>query len=305
MMTKRVREILGYYASENPGVLTNLARFLNHGRLAGTGHLVILPVDQGFEHGPARSFAVNPPAYNPQYHFELARDAGCNGYAAPLGFLEAGAAEYAGELPLILKLNNHDVLLDERDPMPAVTGSVKDALRLGCAAVGFTIYPGSTARQQMYQQLQEIAAEAKEHGLAVVVWSYPRGSGLSKEGETALDVVAYAAQIAAQLGANIVKVKLPSAHLEQPEARKAYEAAGVALEPLSARVAHVVQSCFDGRRIVIFSGGPKEEDKALLEEVAAIRAGGGYGSIIGRNSFQRPKPDAIALLSQIMKIYAS
>lgn len=305
MMTKRVREILGYYASENPGVRTNLARFLNHGRLAGTGRLVILPVDQGFEHGPARSFAVNPPAYNPHYHFELARDAGCSGYAAPLGFLEAGAAEYAGELPLILKLNNHDILLDERDPMPAVTGSVKDALRLGCTAVGFTIYPGSTARQPMYQQLQEIAAEAKEHGLAVVVWSYPRGSGLTKEGETALDVVAYAAQIAAQLGANIVKVKLPSAHLEQPEARKAYEAAGVALEPLSARVAHVMQSCFDGRRIVIFSGGPKEEDKALFDEVAAIRAGGGYGSIIGRNSFQRPKPDAITLLSRIMEIYAA
>jgi fructose-bisphosphate aldolase, class I len=304
MMTRRVKEILGYYSSENPGVLANLARFLNHGRLAGTGRLVILPVDQGFEHGPARSFAVNPPAYNPHYHFELARDAGCNGYAAPLGFLEAGAAEYAGELPLILKLNNHDLLYDERDPAPAVTGSVKDALRLGCAAVGFTIYPGSSARREMYEQLQEIAAEAKEYGLAVVVWSYPRGSSISKEGETALDVVAYAAQIAAQMGANIVKVKLPSAHLEQPEAKKAYEANRVPLEPLSARVTHVVQSCFDGRRIVIFSGGAREEDKTLLDSVTAIRQGGGYGSIIGRNSFQRPKADAIKLLNRIMEIYA-
>jgi class I fructose-bisphosphate aldolase len=304
MMTRRVKEILGYYSSENPGVLANLARFLNHGRLAGTGRLVILPVDQGFEHGPARSFAVNPPAYNPHYHFELARDAGCNGYAAPLGFLEAGAAEYAGELPLILKLNNHDLLYDERDPAPAVTGSVKDALRLGCAAVGFTIYPGSSARREMYEQLQGIAAEAKEYGLAVVVWSYPRGSSISKEGETALDVVAYAAQIAAQMGANIVKVKLPSAHLEQPEAKKAYEANRVPLEPLSARVTHVVQSCFDGRRIVIFSGGAREEDKTLLDSVTAIRQGGGYGSIIGRNSFQRPKADAIKLLNRIMEIYA-
>jgi class I fructose-bisphosphate aldolase len=303
MMTKRVREILSYYDSENAGVRTNLARFLNHGRLAGTGHLVILPVDQGFEHGPARSFAVNPPAYNPLYHFGLASEAGCNGYAAPLGFLEAGAAEFAGELPLILKLNNHDLLLDERDPEPAVTGSFRDALRLGCAAVGFTIYPGSAARSEMYQQLQEIAAEAKEHGLAVVVWSYPRGSGISKEGETSLDVVAYAAQIAAQLGANIIKVKLPSSRIEQPEAKKAYDAARVPVEPLSARVAHVVQSCFDGRRILIFSGGPKSEDKALFEEATAIRAGGGYGSIIGRNSFQRSKPDAIAMLNRIMDIY--
>jgi class I fructose-bisphosphate aldolase len=304
MMTKRVREILSYYDSENAGVRTNLARFLNHGRLGGTGKLVILPVDQGFEHGPARSFAVNPPAYSPLYHFQLALDAGCNGYAAPLGFLEAGASEYAGELPLILKLNNHDLLFDDRDPISAVTGSVGDALRLGCAAVGFTIYPGSAERKEMYEQLREIAEEAKQCGLAVVVWSYPRGSGLSKEGETALDVVAYAAQIAAQLGANIIKVKLPSSHIELAEAKKVYDAQKIPLEPLAERVRHVVQSAFDGRRIVIFSGGPKGGDATLIEEVTAIKAGGGFGSIIGRNSFQRSKPEAVALLKKIMDIYA-
>jgi fructose-bisphosphate aldolase, class I len=304
MMSQRVRQILSYYDSENPGVRANIARFLNHGRLAGTGKLVILPVDQGFEHGPARSFAPNPPAYNPLYHFGLALEAGCNGYAAPLGFIEAGVTDYAGEIPLILKLNNHDLLLDEHDPLPAVTGSVRDALRLGCSAVGFTIYPGSAYRQEMYEQLREIAEEAKAHGLAVVVWSYPRGSGLSKDGETALDVVAYAAQIAAQLGADIIKVKLPTSHIEQPEAKKAYDSAHIPLEPLAERVRHVVQSCFDGRRIVIFSGGAREEDERLLEEVRAIHAGGGFGSIIGRNSFQRSKADAIALLRRIMEIYA-
>ena len=303
-MTKRAREILDFYRSENAGVLSNLARMINHGRLAGTGHFVILPVDQGFEHGPARSFAPNPPAYDPRYHFALACDAGCNAYAAPLGFLEAGAAEFAGEIPLILKLNNHDLLHDEKDPAPAVTASVKDALRIGCAAVGYTIYPGSAAAKEMYEQLREIAEEAKAHGLAVVVWSYPRGSALSKEGETALDVVAYAAQIAAQLGANVIKVKLPSAHLEQPDAKKAYEANKVPLEPLSARVSHVVQSAFDGRRIVIFSGGPKVGDDRLLDEVRAIKAGGGFGSIIGRNSFQRPRAEALKLLGTIMDIYA-
>jgi len=303
-MTKRVREILSYYDSENAGVRTNLARLLNHGRLGGTGRFVILPVDQGFEHGPARSFAVNPPAYSPLYHFQLAIDAGCNAYAAPLGFIEAGAAEFAGEIPLILKLNNHDLLMDERDPISAVTGSVKDALRLGCAAVGFTIYPGSALRREMYQELRAIAEEAKAHGLAVVVWSYPRGSGLTKQGETALDVVAYAAQIAAQLGANIIKVKLPSSHIEQAEAKKVYDAQKIPLEPLSERVRHVVQSCFDGRRIVIFSGGPKSDDEALFAEAQAIRAGGGFGSIIGRNSFQRKKPEAIAMLNKIMDIYA-
>src|SRR5213593_4590196 len=235
-MSERVREILGWYGSDNPGTLANLARVMNHGRLAGTGRFVILPVDQGFEHGPARSFAPNPPAYDPRYHFELALAAGCNAYAAPLGFLEAGAAEFAGELPLILKLNNSDSLAGGGDPCPALTGSVDDALRLGCAAIGFTIYPGSALRNEMYQQLRDLTLEAKQKGLAVVVWSYPRGSSLSKEGETAIDVVAYAAQIAAQLGAHVLKVKPPTAHIEQAAAKKVYEAEQVPIKTLSERV---------------------------------------------------------------------
>src|SRR2546425_5838884 len=303
-MNDRIREILSWYTSENPGVRTNLARMLNHGRLGGTGKMVILPVDQGFEHGPARSFAPNPAGYDPRYHFQLAIEAGCNAYAAPLGFLEAGVADYCGDIPLILKCNNHDVLNDERDPISAITSGVSDALRLGCVAIGFTIYPGSAERTTMYEQLREIAEEAKNAGLAVVVWSYPRGSSLSKEGETAIDVVAYAAQIAAQLGAHVIKVKLPTAHLEQAAAKKVYEAEQVPIKTLSERVKHVVQSAFAGRRIVIFSGGPKGDDKTFFEEVRAIRDGNGFGSIIGRNSFQRPKADAIKFLQTVMGIYA-
>src|SRR6187431_1957626 len=154
VVTDRVKQILSWYSSENPGTLTNLARVLNHGRLAGTGKLVILPVDQGFEHGPARSFAVNPAGYDPSYHFQLAIDAGCNAYAAPLGFLEAGAAEFAGQIPLILKLNNSDTL-SKMEPCSAITGSVDDALRLGCVAIGYTIYPASGQRNVMYQDLRE------------------------------------------------------------------------------------------------------------------------------------------------------
>lgn len=303
-MTGPVQAILDNYPSENPGVLTNLARMLNHGRLGGTGRMVILPVDQGFEHGPGRSFAPNPPAYDPQYHFQLALDAGCNAHAAPLGSLEAGAAEYAGQLPLILKLNNHDVLQDEADPLSAQTASVQDALRLGCCAIGYTIYPGTAERRLQYEQLRELTREAKAHGLAVVVWSYPRGSSLSKEGETALDVAAYAAQIAAQLGANIIKVKLPSDHLEIDKAREVYEAEGVPRDTLAERVRHVVQSAFNGRRIVIFSGGAKKDDEqALFDEARAIRDGGGFGSIMGRNVFQRDREDALRLLDEIMGIY--
>lgn len=303
-MNERIREILSWYESDNPGVRANLARILNHGYLAGTGKLVILPVDQGFEHGPARSFAPNPPAYNPLYHFELAIEAGCNAYAAPLGFIEAGAARYAGEIPLILKLNNHDLLYSSADPIPAVTSSVEAALRLGCSAIGYTIYPGSAERLEMYERLALLAEEAKSAGLAVVVWSYPRGSGLSKEGETAVDVVAYAAHIAAELGAHMIKVKLPTAHIEQPEAQKVYQKYDIPISTLADRVRHVVQSAFDGRRIVIFSGGAKkEDDEAVFEEVRAIRDGGGFGSIIGRNSFQRPREAALKFLNTIMRIY--
>jgi fructose-bisphosphate aldolase, class I len=302
-VTDQVRKILDCYRSENPGVLTNLARILNHGRLAGTGRMIILPVDQGFEHGPARSFAVNPPAYDPAYHFQLAIDAGLNAYASLLGFLEASAADFAGEIPLILKLNAHDLLHEETEPLGALTASVSDALRLGCAAIGYTIYPGTAERRLQYEQLRELASEAKAAGLVVVVWSYPRGGDLSKEGETALDVIAYGAQIAALLGAHIIKVKMPTAHLELPDAKKVYEELNIPRATAAERVRHVVQSALNGRRIVLFSGGPKEDDEALFAEAHAIRDGGGFGSIIGRNSFQRDKPAALRLLDQMVRIY--
>jgi len=304
-MREQVANILSHYRAENLGVLTNLARILNHGTLGGTGKMVILPVDQGFEHGPARSFAENDAGYDPAYHFQLALDAGCNAHAAPLGALESAAGEYAGEIPLILKLNNHDSLApDAADPIPSVTGSVKDALRLGCVAVGFTIYPGSARFKTMYQEIRGIAEEAKACGLGVVIWSYPRGSGISKEGETAVDVVAYAAQIAAQMGAHIIKVKLPADHVEMKKAREIYQSQNIPVKTVAERVRHVVQSAFDGKRMVIFSGGSKTSEDAFYQDIQGIHQGGGYGSIIGRNSFQRPKAEAVKFLKKVMGIYA-
>jgi class I fructose-bisphosphate aldolase len=305
MNSRRVSEILSWYGSDNPGTLTNLARLLNHGTLGGTGKLVILPVDQGFEHGPALSFAPNPPAYDPRYHFALAVEAGCNAYAAPLGFLEAGVRDFPGEIPLILKVNDHDVLVNEPDPSQALTGSVADALRLGCSAIGFTIYPGSTHRLEMYEEIRAYAEEAKRRGLAVVIWSYPRGSGISKKGQSAIDITGYAAHIGAQLGAHIIKVKLPSNHIEQEAARRIYESEHIPTSLPADRVRHVVQCAFGGRRIVIFSGGPTASDVQVFTEVQAIHDGGGFGSIIGRNSFQRPKKDALEFLSTVMEIYRS
>ncbi|MBC7333842.1 MAG: class I fructose-bisphosphate aldolase [Actinobacteria bacterium] len=302
-MNERIKEILSWYSGENPGTLRNLYRILMQGRLGGTGKMVILPVDQGFEHGPARSFAPNPAGYDPVYHVKLAIEAGLNAHAAPLGSIEVIAREYAGQIPLILKANNHDVLNQSSDPIPAVTASVEDALRLGCSAIGFTIYPGSSNFKQMYEEIRAMALEAKRAGLVVVIWSYPRGSGLSKKGETAVDVVAYAAQIAAQLGAHMIKVKPPTEHIELEEAKKVYEKYNIPISTLAERVRHVVQSAFDGKRIVIFSGGPAKGKEEVLEEIRQIKEGGGFGSIVGRNTFQRPKEEALKLLDEIISIY--
>lgn len=303
-MTPRVREILSWYGADNPGVLTNLARMLNHGNLKGTGKMVILPVDQGFEHGPARSFAMNPDAYDPSYHYSLAIESGCNAYAAPLGFIEACAREFAGEIPLILKINNSDSLFKPKgDPVSAMTSGIDDALRLGCSAIGFTIYPGSSERKAQYEEIHNAACEAKKAGLAVVIWSYARGEGISKDGETAIDVIAYSAQIAAQLGAHIIKVKPPTAKIEQAEAAKVYKEQNIKIERLSDRIRHVVESSFNGRRIVIFSGGEAKSTEDLLKEVKELALGGAFGSIMGRNAFQRPRKEAVQLLNNVMDIF--
>jgi len=299
----RVKEILSWYGSENNAVVANLYRLLNTGTLAGTGKLVILPVDQGFEHGPARSFAANSAAYDPSYHFELALEAGCNAYAAPYGQIAVSGREFAGQIPLIVKLNNNDSLYPTNNPVPSITCSVKEAVLVGASAIGFTIYPGSSFRKEMYQEIRELGQEARSYGLPVIIWSYPRGEGLSTEGETAVDVVAYGAQIACQLGAHIVKVKPPSNHIEQDAARKVYEKEGIKIDSLADRVHHVVQSSFGGKRIVIFSGGSSKGDAEVIEEVKQLQQGGAFGSIMGRNSFQRPKQDGVKLLKQVMEVF--
>jgi class I fructose-bisphosphate aldolase len=298
-LSPAVRRVLDNYADERPGVRANLARLMMHGATAGSGRLVVLPVDQGFEHGPARSFAANPAAYDPHYLFSLAVAARVSAFAAPYGLLATGAGHFAGEVPLILKANSANAFGVVKDE--AITATVRDALDLGCAAVGYTIYPGADRQYEMFEEVRSAAAEARASGLAVVLWAYPRGGGLSAAGETALDVVAYAAQIAAQLGAHIIKVKLPSAHIELEQSRPAY--AGFDLEDPVRRVAHVVESAFAGRRLVVFSGGALKDDAALEAEARTIVAGGGSGSIVGRNSFQRPRDEAVAMLERLAGIY--
>lgn len=303
-MTPAVQKILRFYESDAPGIKAKLAHLLMHGRLGGTGRLIILPVDQGFEHGPNRTFASNPPAFDPLYHFSLAVDAGLSAYAAPLGMLEAGADTFAGQIPLILKMNSANALVGNTQYNQAMTGSIADAIRLGCLGVGFTIYPGSDYTYAMFEEIQAYAQEARAHGLFVVIWSYPRGN-MSTEGETAVDVVSYGAHMAALLGAHIIKVKLPTSHLEKTLDKEALQTHRFKLDLLEDRVKHVLLSAFNGRRIVVFSGGTTKSDAELLEEARAIKAGGGHGSIMGRNAFQRPREEALKLLDKLIEIYAA
>ncbi|MEM6421652.1 MAG: class I fructose-bisphosphate aldolase [Pseudomonadota bacterium] len=302
--TRAVQKILSAYEGDTPGVKANLNRMLMTGKLGGTGKMIILPVDQGFEHGPARSFGPNPPAYDPHYHYQLAIDAGLNAYAAPLGMLEAGADTFAGQIPTILKLNSANSLIPSEAPKDqAITGGVDDALRLGCSAIGFTIYPGSSAGLDMFEEIAEMRREAASVGVATVIWSYPRGETLTKDGETAADVSAYATQIAALLGAHVIKVKLSSDHLEQKEAAKAYTDNAIDISTQAARVADCVKAAFDGRRIIVFSGGAKSSADSVYDNARAIRDGGGNGSIIGRNTFQRPRDEALSMLNKLIEIY--
>lgn len=300
-VTKKVKEILSWYEADNPGTKANLCRMLMHGKLAGTGKMVILPVDQGFEHGPARSFAINPAAYDPHYHYQLAVDSGCNAYAAPLGALEAGADTFAGQVPLILKMNSSNSLITEKDQ--SVNASIGDALRLGCSAIGFTIYPGSEYMLEQQEEIRELSEEAKAYGIATVMWSYVRGPAISKDGETAIDTIAYGAHMAALLGAHIIKVKLPTDHLELPEAKKVYEAEKIAIGTQAERVKHIMDCAFNTRRLVVFSGGATKDENSVYDDARAIYEGGGHGSIIGRNCFQRPREESLKMLEKIMHIY--
>lgn len=283
-ISKEVQKILANYDSDNTETLKNLSHILMHGKLGGTGKLLILPVDQGFEHGPDKSFSKNPDAYDPHYHYQFAIDAQLSAYAAPLGMLECGAKIFEGKIPTILKLNSNNALAPKtQEPDQAITSSVDDAVRLRCSAVGFTIYPGSEKSLEMFEKAAIIIREAKVKGLPTVIWAYPRGENLTKEDETSLEAISYSAHIAALLGAHIIKVKIPDGN----------------------NIKHVVNSCFAGKRIVVFSGGYKKSDHEILSDIRTINDFGGNGSMIGRNLFQRKKQDSMSLIKAIYDIYNS
>lgn len=301
IFSRQVEKLLNAYAGENAGVLSNMARLLTHGALAHTGKMMILAVDQGFEHGPVRSFLMNPDAMDPLYHWNLAHQAGMSAFAAPLGLLEVGACRYAGQIPLILKMNSSHSLgkssVEKNLSNQAITASIDDALRLGCTGVGFTLYPGSDYALELYEEVKDMIAQAKAKGLVTVVWSYPRGN-MPSAGERSLDTIAYGVHTACLLGAHIVKTKLPTADVFNEDAAKLYKEAGIDLGNGCARVRHVMACAFQGRRLVIFSGGETKNDADVLQDIQDIVDGGGHGSIMGRNCFQRSLQHSLDLVQQ-------
>ncbi len=302
MYSNVVSKILSFYSYESPGIRARLYKILNHGQLAGTGKMIISAVDQGFEHGADRSFAMNTASYNPEYHYNFAIKNGLNALAGSVGFLETASGQYPGLIPLILKINSSNALMPKDSaPNQAITASVDDALRLGCDAIGLTIYPGSSQFLNMITDLAEIIKEAKSRGLLVIIWSYIRGEEIKDC--MAVDLIAYGAQMACQLGAHIVKVKIPNATVEKPEPKKYYQDFNIPFVTISDRIKIVVNSCFAGQRMVIFSGGETKTNNEMYEDVKGILAGGGNGSIVGRNIFQRKEEDASKLVQNMIRFY--
>lgn len=302
---ERVEEILSWYKHTNTSEQQdNLAKILNYGRIGGTGKLMILPIDQILEHGPGRAFESNPVMYDPLELAQFAVDGGFNAFAAPLGSLERGYEVLAKHnVPTILKVNSHTLMIPDNDnPKPSIHSWVDDAVRLGCSAVGFTLYPGSLHSNEMEQQAKALIADARKAGLITILWVYPRGEGLIKGQERAVDVIAYGVALGVSLGAQIIKVKLPldGYGIASNQEMGIYDQ--VPTQTLTDRIKLVMKAAYNGHRIVIHSGGDFANAETLENEMRSIREGGAFGSIMGRNAFQRPKVQALDLISDLQDI---
>ncbi len=280
-----------------PGKLTRLKRLLyTHG--PGGGTLLVLPIDQGLEHGPV-DFFPNPDALDPQYQYDLAKEGKFSGIALHIGLAEKYFHEYAGDVPLILKLNGKTTIPGDAQAFSPLTGTVEDAVRLGADAVGYTIYVGSPAQDRDFLQFLDVRKEALRLGMPLIVWAYPRGEAVAKKGgKESLYAVDYAARVAHELGADVVKLNYPVASEKDAESPAPYNT--LRLPPPEA-FRKVVQSA--GRTLVLVSGGEKISDEQLLLKVRSSMDAGGTGIIFGRNLWQRPKADALRLTREMHAIF--
>ena len=280
-----------------PGKMTRLRRMLyDHG--PGGGTLLVLPIDQGLEHGPV-DFFENPDALDPQYQYDLAREGNFSAIALHIGLAEKYFHEYAGDVPLILKLNGKTSIPSDSQSFSPLTGTVEDAVRLGADAVGYTVYVGSPAQDRDFLQFLEVRRDAERLGMPVIVWAYPRGEAVSKRGgKESLYAVDYAARVALELGADVVKVNYPARSENDADSPAPYNA--LQLSPFEA-FRKVVASA--GRAMVLVSGGEKVGDPELLAKVRSSLDAGATGIIFGRNLWQRPRADALRLTRELHGIF--
>ncbi|MGA8709928.1 MAG: class I fructose-bisphosphate aldolase [Thermoplasmata archaeon] len=280
-----------------PGKLTRLKRLLyQHG--PGGGTLLVLPIDQGLEHGPVDFFS-NPDALDPQYQYDLASEGKFSAIALHIGLAEKYFHEYAGDVPLILKLNGKTTIPGDAQAFSPLTGTVEDAVRLGADAVGYTVYVGSPAQDRDFLQFTEVRKEAQRLGMPLIVWAYPRGEAVGKKGgKESLYAIDYAARVAHELGADVVKLNYPVASEKDADSPPPYNT--LRLSPSEA-FRKVVQSA--GRSLVLVSGGEKVDDVDLLRKVRSSMDAGATGIIFGRNLWQRPRAEALRLTRELHAIF--
>ncbi len=269
-----------------------------HGPANGT--LLLLPVDQGLEHGPVDFFA-NPPALDPEFQCQLALQGRYSGIALQIGLAQRYQSRYAGRLPLVLKINGRTNVPSSEDAFSPLTASVEDAVRLGAAAVGYTCYVGSPAQERDLRQMNEVRQACERYGMPLICWAYPRGAAIAKKGgQDSLYAVDYAARVASEMGADVIKINIPRAHGDADAAAPApYD---TLVEDRREMLTRVIRSA--GRSLVIFAGGSKQPDEELLGRIDDCMAAGGTGFIFGRNMWQRPMDQAMAMTERVHRILA-
>jgi len=287
-------------ATLSPGKRTRLRRLLFEFG-PGNGTLLLLPIDQGIEHGP-RDFFPNPASKDPEYQFRLAAEAGYSAIACQIGLATKYYPDYAGQVPLLLKVNGKTDLPPSDEAFSTTNASVEDAVRLGADAVGYTLYVGSPRQDQDLRQLQTVREDCDRFGMPLVIWAYPRGSAVSKKGgQNSFYAIDYAARLAMEMGADVVKLNMPKLDKDKDkDAPAPYNELEVSQEEA---VHQVVESA--GRSLVVLSGGSRVDDDALLGQTRMILEGGGSGVIYGRNVWQREWGEAVEIIEQIKEIMLS
>ena len=300
MEVKSITEQKSLLDTLAPGKRTRLRRLLFE---FGPGHgtLMLLPIDQGIEHGP-RDFFPNPASKDPDYQFRLAAEAGYSAIACQIGLATKYYPDYAGSVPLILKVNAKTDLPPAPRALSTLNASVEDAVRLGADAVGYTLYVGSPRQDEDLLQLKSVREDCDRYGMPLVIWAYPRGEAVeSKGGQNSFYAIDYAARMAMEMGADVVKLNMPKIDPDKDKDSPApYNEGGFSQADA---IAHCVESA--GRSLVVLSGGSRIDDDKLLDQTRFVMEAGGSGVIYGRNVWQREWNDAVEIVEQIKEMITS